>query len=350
MNYFSTKQFTALGARIIFGIIFALGFIVAAPAAHAADLTVTPAVIDDHGLPQDIFNYTLTLTNTTDHQINIFAYVYTITADGSQPFIDPSLANRPASLANWITVTRGALTFAPGETKKIPVGVTINPYATAGEYHAAIAFEEGGIRDDADAHFAGSPQTLLDFTVASNKKEELSLVALTPDKRFYSGFPASISYVIKNNGDVPSTPGGAVLFYDHIGHEIGSVPANPDGVTIAPGESHTFTATWTGANAGMGQFQAALQMDYGPNNAQLADTVMFWILPWQKILLAFIALLAIAIAFAIIAHRSYLRSHHRRMKFFEYLVNQMKRNNKAVLDLRAPHLAEPPKPPRNYKR
>jgi hypothetical protein len=306
----------------------------------AADIAIAPAVIDDHGLPQDIFNYTLTVTNKSSVQKNIFASVYEITAGGNQPFIDPSLANRPASLADWITVSRGAITLQPGEAKKIPVGVTINPYATAGDYHAVIAFVEGSTRDEAERHLSGAPQALVNFAVASNKKEILKLASFTPDKRFSSGFPVSVGYTIKNTGDVPSTPSGLVLFYDRIGHEVGSVPANASNIIIAPGESHTFTADWNDAKAGMGQYQAALQVTYGANDAQLADTILFWILPWQKILIIFFVLLAVAIGCAMMFHRSYLARHHRRLRAIENLTK-----GRHVVDLRHPSAAPPPRPP-----
>ncbi|HVN26512.1 MAG TPA: hypothetical protein VMT99_02560 [Candidatus Paceibacterota bacterium] len=312
-----------------------------AAVAHAApDLTVTPAVIDAHGLPHDISDYSLTVTNVTDHQVNVFASVYELTADGSQPFTDPSTSDRPALLADWISVTRGAMIFAPGESKTVPVEINVNPYATAGDYHAVIAFVEGSTRDEAEQHLTGAPQTLVNFTVASDAKEDLQLVQFGPEKRFSSGFPVVISYQIRNDGTVVTTPAGSVIFYDNIGHELGSVPANPSGVAIAPGDTKTFTARWDGGGSGMGEYKASLEATYGARDAQLADTALVWVMPWQKLLALFAGLLALVIIVAVALHRSYLKRHHRRKSVIAHL---MKRRD--VVDLRGPRDAEPPRPP-----
>ena len=318
--------------------------------AHAADFTVSPAVIDDHALPNDILNYSLTVTNTSGKQQNVFASVYEITKNGDQMFLDPTSPERTTLLADWIGISRGALVFQPGESKTLPVTINVNPYATAGEYHAAIAFVEGGTRDEAEKQLNGAPQALVDLTVASNAKEELTLVNFSPQKRFASSLPLGVVFTLKNTGTVSSTPGGLVLFYDHIGHTVGSVPANPQDVSLAPGEEKTFTASWDGIGAGMGEYKASLEVSYGANDAQLADTALVWILPWQKILIIFFILLVVVIALTVMAHRAYLRQHHRRASVIKSLVDRLKqhegKNAHHVVDLRGP--SEPPRPPHSH--
>ena len=303
----------------------------AAPVAHAADLTVAPAVIDTSGVPDDMFNYTLTVTNTSGRQLNVFASVYELTASGTQPFTDPASSDRPAFLADWIGISRGAMIFAPGETKTIPMSVTINPYATAGDYHAVVAFVEGGTRAEAEQHLDGAPQALVNFTVISDLKEELQLVSFGPEKRVSAGFPVVVDYAIKNTGDVPSDPGGDVIFYDRIGHDLGSVPVNPEGISIAPGDTKNFTASWNGAG-GMGEYKVGLEAAYGAQDAQLADTAIFWILPWKELLAIFITLLIVVIVAASFLHREYAKRHHRRRQLIEHLLK-----NKQVIDLKHPH-------------
>lgn len=301
--------------------------------ADNSGITVTPAVIDEHGLPNDMFNYTLTVTNNTGQLQNVFASVYELTSDGKQAFVDPAMSDRSALLADWISVSRGAMPFKPGETKKISVGVTINPYATAGEYHAVIAFVTGGTRDEAEQHLNGAPQVLVNFAVASTAKEILQLVSFGPERRFNSGFPIHISYAIKNTGDVPSSPAGELIFYDRIGHEVGSTPVNPDGKLIAPGETQAFTADYNGTS--MGQYKVGLQATYGPQNAQLADTALFWVLPWQKLAAIFGIFFAGVILFAMFLHRRYLKHHRERRQLIERLVKKNETTNH-VVDLRHP--------------
>ena len=162
-----------------------LGLCAGTLAAHAADLDVSPAVIDGSGVPNDILNYTLSVTNTSGRQLNVFASAYELTPSGTQTFADPSASDRPALLVDWISVTRAAMTFAPGETKTLPVGITINPYAVAGDYHAVIAFVEGGTRDDAETHLSGAPQALINMSVASNLTASLLVDGFAAAKGFY---------------------------------------------------------------------------------------------------------------------------------------------------------------------
>ncbi len=312
-------------------------FSIAAPAlARAAGLTVTPAVVDDHGLPDDILNYTLTVTNTDDHMVNVFASVYNLTADGKQDFtdtsvVDASLAAKSVSLANWISVSRAAMIFAPHETKQIPVTINISPYATAGTYHAVIAFVEGGTRADAETNLNGAPQALVDLMVESNAKEELTLAKFSAETPFASSFPIRFVYTLENTGDVSSTPTGLVLFYDRVGHELGSVNANPQATAIAPGESRSFTVQ-LGSGQGFGQYKATLDLTYGASDATIEDVALVWVLPWQKLLVIFTGLLAVVVVLAVFLHRQYEKRHRRRVGMMQRILA-----NRHVVDLRHPN-------------
>jgi len=302
--------------------------------ARAADLAVSPAVIDGNGVPNDMLDYTLTVTNTTGNQENVFASVYELTPSGTQPFADPSGSNRPALLADWIGVSRGAMTFKPGESKTIPVTVQINPYAVAGDYHAVIAFVTGGTRPDAETYLVGAPQAIVNMAVASNLVASLRVDDFAAGKGFYSSFPVVFNYTIENNGDVSSVPSGQVMFYDRVGHEVGSVDANPDAVSIVPGEKKSFTVRWTNGGS-FGQYRAVLDISYGAGNDKLENTAIVWVLPWEKLAIIFGTLFIVMIVGAIWLHREYVKRHHRRRRAIENLLK--KKNREPILDLRHPH-------------
>ncbi len=302
--------------------------------AFAADLVVSPAVIDGNGVPNDILNYTVTVVNTTGQQQNVFASVYELTPSGTQPFTDPSDSNRPALLSDWISVTRGALLFAPHESKTLPVTVQINPYALAGDYHAVIAFVEGGTRDDAETHLVGAPQAIVNMSVASNLVASLKIDAFATAKGFYSGFPVDFNYTIENSGDVAATPSGQIMLYDRLGHEIGSLDANPNGISIAPGEKKSFSATWS-SGSGLGQYKAVLDISYGADNDRLENTAIVWVLPWKKLAIIFGSLFVVMIITALWLHHEYAKRHHRRRRALEALLKR--KTMEPILDLRHPH-------------
>lgn len=302
--------------------------------ARAAAVTVLPAVIDGSGVPNDILNYSLTITNTADHQENIFATVCELTPSGTQVFANPSMEDRATLLADWISVSRGAILLQPGQSTTTPIQIQISPYAVAGDYHAVVALVEGGTRDEAEHNLDGAPQALIDISVASDLTASLRVDSFASAKSFYTGFPVMFNYIIENNGDVSSTPSGQMMFYDRSGHELGSVDANPNAIAITPGEKRLFTAQWQGGGT-FGQYKAVLDLSYGTSNDRLENTALVWVLPWKKLLAIFIVLLIITIIAAVALHRGYEKRHHRRRRAIENLLKKKSPNN--TIDLRHPH-------------
>lgn len=301
--------------------------------AHAADITVLPAVIDGSGVPNDILNYSLTITNTTGRQENIFATVCELTASGTQVFANPSMEDRVALLADWIGVSRGAMLLAPGESTTTPVQIQISPYAATGDYHAVIAFVEGGTRDDAEHNLDGAPQALIDVSVASNLTASLRVDSFSAAKTFYTSFPVAFNFTVENTGDVSSTPSGQVMFYDRTGHELGSVDANPQNIAIDPGKKQSFVARWQNGGS-FGQYKAVLDLSYGTGDDKLENTALVWILPWEKLLAIFGTLFILTIIAALWLHRVYEKRHHRRRRAIENLLKR--KTLEKTIDLRHP--------------
>ena len=321
-------MFVLMGGVIFFGV-------ASVPKALAADFTVMPAVIDGNGVPNDMLNYVLTVTNTSGRQQNVFASVYELTPSGTQPFMDPSGSNRPALLADWISVSRGAMMLAAGASTTMPVQVQINPYAAAGDYHAVIAFVAGGTRDDAEQHLVGAPQAIVNMAVASNLVASLRVDGFSSVKGFYTSFPVAFHYTIENNGDVASTPAGEIRFYDRLGHVIGSVDANPDAVSIAPGKKQEFSADWANGG-GFGQYKAVLDVSYGGADNKLENIALVWVLPWKKLLAIFGSLFVVMIGLALWMHHEYEKRHYRRQRALENLLKKRGNAREAILDLRHP--------------
>lgn len=323
--------------NIATGIAIAITVFFASPlmhAAHAADITVFPAVIDGSGTPNDIINYALTITNTTNQQENVFATVCELTATGLQVFADPSDADRATLLADWISISRGAILLMPGQSTTTPVQVQISPYADSGDYHAVIAFVTGDTRDDAEDNLSGAPQALINMSVASGLTVSLRVDSFSPDKNFYTAFPVAFDYSIENNGEATATPSGQVMFYDRTGHELGEVDANPSATAISPGATQSFTAQWTKGGS-FGQYKAILDLSYDGSDNNLENTALVWVLPWQKLLAIFGTFFILTIILALWLHHQYEKRHRRRRRALEHLLK--KRNFETTLDLRHPH-------------
>jgi hypothetical protein len=324
----------ALGMTAMIAIFFMAPLI---HAAHAADITVFPAVIDSSGTPNDIMNYTLTITNTTDQQENIFATVCELTANGLQVFANPSEDDRATLLADWISVSRGAMLLMPGQSTTTPVQIQISPYADSGNYHAVVALVTGDTRDDAEHDLTGAPEALINLSVTSGLTVSLEVDNFSPDKNFYTTFPVTFDYSIENNGEATATPSGQVMLYDRTGHELGAVDANPSATAISPGVTQSFTAQWTKGGS-FGQYKAVLDLSYDGSDNNLENTALVWVLPWQKLLAIFGTLFVLTIIITLWLHHEYEKRHLRRRRALENLLK--KRNFETTLDLRHPHFHE----------
>ncbi|MGB7958165.1 MAG: hypothetical protein WCF77_05015 [Minisyncoccia bacterium] len=312
--------------------------------AHADGLVVSPSVIDGNGVPNDILNYSLTITNQTGRQENIFAVVCELTPSGTVIFANPSVSDGPILLADWMSVSRAAIMLLPGESTTTPLTVQINPHAAAGNYHATVAFVTGDTRFDATQSLVGAPQALINISVASDLVASLRVDGFAAEKGFYTAFPVTFNYIIENNGDITTAPSGEVMFYDRLGHEVGSVDANPNSESVAPGEKKSFSAKWqNGGN--LGEYKAILDLSYGDMNDRLENTALVWVLPWKKLIAVFGGLFVLTIVLALLLHRRYEKRHRLRRRAIENLLKKRKeetpQNNfqkgEHVLDMRHHH-------------
>jgi len=290
-------------------------------AQSAQGVTILPAVIDGTGVTNDILNYTLTITNTSGKQENIFATVGELTPSGTQVFANPSMEDRATLLADWLSVSRGSILLHPGESTTTPVQVQISPYAVAGDYHAVVLLVQGDTRDEAEHDLIGAPQALINISVTSDLVASLRVDSFSSGKSFYTSFPVTFNYTVENTGQVSSAPSGQVMFYDRSGHELGSVDANPNGLIIAPGQKQSFTAEWQNGGE-LGQYKAVLDLTYGSGSDRLDNTALVWVLPWKKILAIFAMLFILTIIVALLLHREYAKRHHRRQRAIENLLKR----------------------------
>lgn len=93
-----------------------LGAPLVASAAPLPQLTTTPVVIDDKAKARDILQEKVTITNATDHKLEIYPSVNNVAPkDGAQQFTPAQGADQLSdSLANWIELSRGVIALSPG--------------------------------------------------------------------------------------------------------------------------------------------------------------------------------------------------------------------------------------------
>ena len=276
-------------------IITCLLFLLFAPNVFAQDrFSVTPAIIDEKVLPREIVSETITVTNLTESNVDVYAIVNNIdVSSGKQEFLNRADVELKDSLANWISVTRGVIRLSPGESRDVNVSINVNLNAEPGKYHAAISFMWGGSRAWAENNVKKGVATIVNIEVADNVKERLQLGTFTSRELFFATPDVSFSYDLENTGNRDLVPVGEVRIYDRKGREVGAVAANKDGATIAPNETGQIASAWT-ATAGFGKYKALLDIEYGDSQlGTVNDTIYFWVVPWKTIVGLFLTLASV---------------------------------------------------------
>ncbi len=291
----------------IFLLLYSLFFILYSIPAHAASVSVTPAILDYKAKARDIIdNGSITITNHDTHQLDLYPVVDNIAVqNGTESFIDPSQADLSSSLANWIEFTRGMIELAPGESRAVPLTIRVNLTAKPGMYHAIILFPAGSSRYEAEQHLADAPSAAINVEVQDDIKENIQLKKFLPAKKIFWGLPASFSFELENGGNRPQAPTGEILIYDNKGKEVADIPANASGTAIDPAAVKDFSNMWTGSG-GLGQYRALLSLSYGAGEpARIQDTIFFWVLPWKEVALLAAVLFIVCMGGALWLHRRY---------------------------------------------
>lgn len=279
-------------------------------AAAAPSYTVSPLVIDTGAEPRDILTREITLTNTGTQPLTLYPSVNNISLDDGgtiQEFLPPVESDRTASLASWIEISRSGIKLAKNETKTVPITIRVNPNPKPGVYHAFIGFGFGRNQTEAEKMVAigRAPGAVLTVTISDEKNEFLRLSKFIINRFVTSGENEGATYTITNPGDEPLTPSGEIIFYNNHGSEVGSLPVNPNGETIAPGDKKEFLAS-VPVSGLFGKYKAYLTVEYGSQVASVNDTAFFYVLPLKLILLLLGGVCIVVIFFALLIHKRYL--------------------------------------------
>ena len=294
--------------------VFLLGvLLLLVPLVAFGDHTVRPLVVDLDTEPRGQARENITITNQSDRTQRVYATVNAVQVEGESTiteFTTPADSDGRITPTSWFEVSRARIEVSAGEQYELPVRIQVHPQAEPGVYHVLLGIASGRNRPVAEERVrsGAAPGTLFRIEVADDRTSYLQLRSFATD-RFISNVAASaFSYTIENPSDTPLTPGGEIIIYNRSGHEVGSVPANPDRIEILPGSAHTFslpisdTAEW-------GRHRAHLTVTYGDGQrASLTDTIFFYHVPLLWLSLIFFVLLLVSVVFSYTLHRRYYRS------------------------------------------
>lgn len=276
----------------------------------AVNHTVTPRVIDVNAEARDIITRTITITNNANYTSSIFPSVNEISLDEGgdiTEFRGPAMVDRPAAITSWLEVPRKEINIPKGESAELTITIRMNPNTVSGEYHALIGFGSGRNRDEAErlVKEGKAPSVVITIRVEDKSVERMDLKGFIIEKFVTKSDNQAASYTLTNPGDTTVVPQGEIIFYDSNGKEVASVAANPDNLTLAPGEQTEMKAT-VPIQGLIGKYKGFLNVNYGTAQAaSVYDTAFFYVLPWQKLLLIFISVVVAALLLTLYLYRKY---------------------------------------------
>lgn len=291
-------------------------FFVPSAYGHAATYSVTPLVLDYSVQPRDMLTQEITITNVGATYQPIFPTVNNIEVGeggGITQFLPPSMSDRTNSFSSWIEISRAPIQLAPGEVKKIPLSIHVNPNAVPGKYHAFVSFPTGGNRDEAEVSVlrGAVPGVLVNATLDLKQTESMKRSQFLVKTVLTKPDPEAITISVTNTGDIDLAPKGDVIIYNRRGKEVASIPINPLGEVVKAGADARYTAS-VPLDGLLGKYKAYLSLSFGTSKGQtIQDTVFFYVLPWKKLLIAFVSVLLLAILLVLVTY------YRRRGEVFE---------------------------------
>jgi hypothetical protein len=294
INHMKLSRFLLLAGCLLFLVPFS-----AVRAADGSEIIVTPSIIDEQAEIRDILEYSIQIKNTGTVKAELYPFVNDLKkVEGEQPYVDPGDLDKTVSLARWIEVKRAVIELMPDEEKTIPVKITINPVAVPGMYFAAISFGRGSNRDLAEQNrlTMNQPEVLLNIEVKEHVVEKAESGLFSSERNININHRVNFLFSVKNIGNLAIKPKGSVVVYNRRGSEVASLAVNQEQLAIEPQASAPFKLSWDSGKAS-GQYKAMLKLEYGDSRKDINDTIYFWLLPWELLVLFLALTLAVIISF-----------------------------------------------------
>jgi hypothetical protein len=283
--------------------------------AYTADaLTISPARLELAGDPGKTISGEFLLINEQESTQTFYSSAENFESQGETG--TPSFTSAKEGLATWISVDP-QITLEKGEQKKIPFTITIPQGADAGGHFAAIFLSTAPTNAEQGQVAVGAKiGVLVLLRVSGDIKEGGGITDFdtTTGKRFFTSLPINFTYKFNNTGNDRVNPTGTLSIRNSLFIKTDELQANPTQGNILPGSTRRFDVTW-GKNEdlknknffgialyqfqhfALGLYTAKLDISYGTSGTADASK-MFFVFPWQLIVLLIPALLILFFIFS----------------------------------------------------
>lgn len=283
-------------------------------------LTISPARIEISGDPGTTITKEITLLNDSKSGEETYYVSYSNFEaqgeTGSPLFVEPK-----GDLGTWMDAGQSVILKA-NESKKIILTINIPTDAYSGGHFAVVFFGNNPSGDGGQVSVGAKTGTLILLTVNGDVLEAGGLSSFNTQnhKFFYNSLPINLEYRWKNDGNDRVKPEGKVTIRNTFYIPVAKIDANAVSGNILPHSTRMFNIEWLKykadknemtppsfigsffdrvdyqwKNFAVGLYFAKLDLAYGAQGNHSSKIALFFVFPWQLLLIVFIILIIVFI-------------------------------------------------------
>ena len=293
-----------------------------ASAAGGNGLRVSPVRTDLTINPGQTQTVNVTVTNVTAAPANLQTIINDFTANKDESgnpaiILDPNQYASSHSLKRFISPVSN-ISLNPGQSKAVPVVITVPKNATAGGYFGAVRFAPAGSvgGPNQTVSLAGSVGSLILVKVPGDIKEQMSIASFDvrskdrPSSFFTTSKNLDATLRLQNEGNIQEAPFGKILLKNRSGKVLATYELNnvsPPG-NVLPNSIRKFPIALTKVG-GFGQYKLEGNFGYGASGQLLSASTTFYVIP-KSAVIVFI-LIVLLLAFLVFGLPRLIRAYNR---------------------------------------
>ncbi|MFA6135850.1 MAG: hypothetical protein WC705_00575 [Candidatus Paceibacterota bacterium] len=301
-------------------------------------LTISPVKLELSGDPGSAITGEFELFNEEKETKTLYSSFANFEARGESG--SPYFLSEKSGLSTWIT-TQPSIILDSGERMVVPYSINIPQNVEPGGYFAAIFWGTSPpeSQDGGQVSIGGKLGILVLLTVSGETEQGGGLLSfsLAENKKVTTGFPMIFSYRFSNDGAVRIKPDGEIIVKNVFGGEVVKLQANSRDGNVLPKSIRKFDVVWLTknqekstnpslpnneeelgffetvgnqvSNFALGPYTAQLNLIYGSDQQTVQKKFLFFVIPWQLLLIVLIIILILV--FGLKRYNHWIISRHK---------------------------------------
>lgn len=305
------KTISSLVFSFLLALIFSAQYANAQSASNSNGqaLEIGPTVIALEANPGEIVRADIKIRNISSGPLIVNGEINDFVAggeDGTPKILleEAEINNNQYSMRNWISPLP-ELNLVSKQIETQSVIISIPTDAAPGGYYGVIRFTSTPPElEGSGVSLSASLGSLILLKINGEVKEKLTMEEFYATqnggtvKNLFEDHPIQFVARIKNEGNIHEQPSGQITITDMFNNKIASVNVNLNKSknNVLPNSIRKYEQvldnTVIGDKLLFGPYKAEIRLTYGADNQELVQTIEFGVIPYTKILIIVIALIA----------------------------------------------------------